>query len=147
MRVKDIMVKEVATLSPEMSVRDAANILADRRISGLPVIDAAGKIIGMFTEKEILKEILPSYVEQVGKFVYETDTKAIRKKLASLNEVRIKEVMRREVLTITEDASISEAARVMLTQKARRLPVVDKDNKLTGIVARIDVLKAFTKEA
>jgi len=147
MKVKEVMVKEVDSLSPDISVKEAMDILLKRKISGLPVIDTAGKLAGMFTEKNILSYLLPSYIEKVGRFVYEENPKATKKKLAELCQIKISQLMRKEVVTTTEETALCEAARIMLTQKARRLPVVDKEGKVVGIIAREDILRAMNKEA
>lgn len=147
MKIKEVMVKDVQGLSPDISVKEAMDILLKRRISGLPVIDKAGKLVGMFTEKNILSYLLPSYIEKVGRFVYEENPKATKKKLSELCQIKVSQLMRKEVITATEDVALCEAARIMLTQKARRLPVVDKEGKVVGIIAREDILKAMNKEA
>ncbi len=147
MRIKDIMNKEVMSLSADMSAREALEILEKKQISGLPVIDNEGKLLGMFTEKNILAHILPSYVETVGKFVYDQDPKATKKKLSQLKDFKVSHLMRKDVVTTDPDASLSEVARRMLVEKARRVPVVDKSGKVVGIVARCDVLRAIMKEA
>lgn len=143
MKVKGIMTRNITTLSSDMSVMEAAKKLSELEISGLPVVDSDGRLVGMFTEKDILKAILPSYVEKVGKFIYEENPKGTKKKLEGLCGIKVKDLMREEVVTITEEADCYEAAHVMLTQKARRVPVIDRENKVIGIVARCDVLKAF----
>lgn len=147
MQVKEVMVKDVETLSADISVKEAMDILFKRKISGLPVIDKEGRLVGMFTEKSVLSYLLPSYLEQVGRFVYEENPKATRKKLGELCHIKVVELMRKEVITTTEDTTLCEAARIMLTQKARRLPVMNKEGKITGIIAREDILKAMNKEA
>ena len=147
MKVKEVMVKEVDSLSPDISVKEAMDILLKRKISGLPVIDQAGKLVGMFTEKNILSYLLPSYIEKVGRFVYEENPKATKKKLTELCQIKVSQLMRKEVITAAEDVALCEAARIMLTQKARRLPVVDKEGKVVGIIAREDILRAMNKEA
>ena len=63
-----------------------------------------------------------------------------------LNNIKVKDIMRKEVITVDEDTSLSEVARIMLTQKIRRVPVLNKEGKVVGIVARQDVVKALTKE-
>ena len=143
MKVKDIMIKNVTTLSSDIPAMDAVKKLFELEISGLPVVDSDGRLVGMFTEKDLLKAILPSYVEKVGKFIYEENPKGTKKKLEDLSGIKVKDLMRKEVVTITEETDCYEAARVMLTQKARRVPVIDRENKVIGIVARCDVLKAF----
>jgi predicted transcriptional regulator len=147
MKVKEIMTKDVTSISPIAGAKEALLLLQKMQISGLPVIDEEGKLVGMFTEKDILSYILPSYIEQVGRFIYDENPKSTRKKLAELNKLKVSQLMRKEVVTTTEDTTLCEVARIMLTQKARRLPVIDKSGKVVGIVARGDVLKAFAKEA
>lgn len=147
MKIKEIMVKDVESIPPDISAREAFDLLQRMKISGLPVIDDKDKLVGMFTEKGILAYILPSYIEKVGRFVYEQNPKATRKKFAELDKIKVSQIMRHEVVTVTEDTGLCEAARIMLTQKARRLPVLDQAGKVTGIVARCDVLKAFAQEA
>lgn len=146
MKVKDIMVKDVASISPETSASEALGLLEKMQISGLPVIDDSGKLLGMFTEKDILSHILPSYIEKVGRFIYEENPKSTKKKFMDLSKIKVQQLMRKEVVTTTQDTGLCEVARIMLTQKARRIPVVDKSGKVVGIVARCDILKAFARE-
>ncbi len=147
MKVKEIMTKDMVSVNPEDNVLSALSILFKMQISGLPVIDKQGKLVGMFTEKDILSYILPSYIEKVGRFIYEENPKSTKKKFTELSNIKVAQLMRREVVTAGEEVTLCEAARIMLIQKARRLPVLDKSDKVTGIVARCDILKALTKEA
>ena len=147
MKVKDIMIKDVVSVNPDDNVEEALTRLFEMQISGLPVIDAQGKLIGMFTEKEVLAHILPSYIEKVGRFIYEENPKSTRKKLQELTKMKVRQLMRRDVVTTAEDTTLCEVARIMLTQRARRLPVIDKTGKVVGIIARCDILKAMAKEA
>ena len=147
MKVKEIMTKNVTSISPEICGQEALDLLQKMQISGLPVIDDKNKLVGMFTEKDILSYILPSYIENVGRFVYQEEPKTIKKKIGDLGKIKVAQLMRREVVTATEDASLCELARIMLTQKARRLPVLDKAGKVVGIVARYDVLRAMASES
>lgn len=147
MKVKEIMMKDVASLNPKDNAREALMRLLKMRISGLPVIDAQGKLLGMFTEKDVLKFMLPSYIEQVGRFVYEENPKSVKKKFLELNNVTVEKLMRKEVVTTHTEATLCEVARIMLTQKARRLPVLDKAGKVVGIIARSDIVEALEKES
>jgi len=146
MKVKEVMVKKVTSLKPEDNARDALELLFKMKISGLPVIDSEARIVGMYTEKEILAYLLPSYIEKVGRFIYEEDPKAIKNKFAQLTDMKVAQLMRKEVVTIGEEASLCEAARIMLTQKARRLPVVNSSGKVVGLIARQDVLTAIANQ-
>jgi len=147
MKVKQVMTREIKSVSLDASAREALDLLQKMQISGLPVIDKDGRLAGMFTEKDILSYVLPSYIEKVGRFVYEENPKSIRRKFAELDKIKVSQLMRKEVVTVSEETTLCEAARLMLTQKARRLPVVDKSARVVGIVSRGDVLKAMSQEA
>jgi CBS domain-containing protein len=146
MKVKEIMTKEVTSVSPETNAKEALDLLQQLQISGLPVIDDKNKLVGMFTEKEALSLILPSYVEKVGRFMYQENPKAVKQKVLTLRAMKVKDIMRKNVVTVAEDAALCEVARIMLTQKARRIPVLDKEKKVAGIVARGDIVKALFEE-
>lgn len=147
MKIKEVMVKDVITLTPDTPVKEAVKKLSELEISGLPVVDPDGRLAGMFTEKEVLKFILPSYVETVGRFIYENAPKTIQNKMAAMNNLKVKDLMRKEVTTLKEDTSLWEAAHIMLTHKVRRIAVVDSSLKLIGIISRSDVLRGITKES
>ncbi len=146
MKVREIMTAEILSVSPHISAKEALDFLFKHRISGLPVIDANGKLVGMFTEKDVLKSVLPSYIEKVGKFVYDEDPKSTKRKMAGLAGIKVSQIMRKEVITLNEETSLCEVARIMLTQNTRRIPIVDKQGKIKGIIAREDIVKAFAKE-
>jgi CBS domain-containing protein len=146
MKIKEVMVRDVVSIKPQENAYAAWEILTNMQISGLPVINEEGKLVGMFTEKEILAHMLPSYIEKVGKFIYKENPKSTRKKFLEFKTMSVSQLMRREVVTTTEDATLCEVARIMLTQKARRMPVVDKSGTVVGMIARCDVLKALAGE-
>lgn len=146
MKVVEIMSKEVKSLSPDISAKEAFDIISGMEISGLPVIDKDGKLVGMFTEKDVLSHILPSYIEKVGRFVYEQNPKSTKKKITELSNIKVSQIMRKEVLMVNEDTTLCEVGRIMLTEKARRIPVVNKNGVVIGIVARCDILKAMANE-
>lgn len=146
MKVKEIMTRDVTSISPNANAKDALNLLLKMQISGLPVIDDKGKLMGMFTEKDILRTVLPSYIERVGKFVYEENPKSIKKKFEDLLNLTVSQLMRKDVITIDEDTSLCEVAHLMLTQNVRRIPVLNKEKKVTGIITREDIVRAYAKE-
>ncbi|MFH1201591.1 MAG: CBS domain-containing protein [Candidatus Omnitrophota bacterium] len=147
MKVKEIMTKDVKSIPLDINVHEALKLLKKMQISGLPVIDENGKLLGMFTEKEVLGYILPSYIEKVGRFVYSENLKSTKRKFNELANIKVSQIMRKDVVTVNEETTLCEIARVMLTQRARRLPILDKTGRVVGIVARADVLEALTKEA
>jgi CBS domain-containing protein len=146
MKVREMMTKQVTRISPDVSAKEALDLLLKMQISGLPVISKDGKLVGMFTEKDILINILPSYIEKVGSFVYEENPKSIKRKLQDLLNLSVSRLMRKDVVTVDENMSLCEVARLMLTQKVRRIPVLDKEKRVVGIVAREDIIKAYVRE-
>src|SRR3989338_3773932 len=100
MKVKEIMTKKVESISPDISAWEGLMELGKKKISGLPVINQAGELVGMFTEKEVLSFILPSYVEQVGRFIYEENPKGAKRKMVELSKLKVDQLMRKEVVTI-----------------------------------------------
>lgn len=146
MKVENVMVKNVKSVLPDIAVSQALETLLQNKISGLPVIDKDNKLKGMLTEKEILLYILPGYLKKVGSFVYQDNPKVIGNKVKELlQDKKVSDIMRTQIITVKPDAPLSEVARTMMTEKVRRIPVVDDQEKVIGIVAREDVVRAFMR--
>lgn len=146
LKVKDLMTKEVFTVPPDMSVKEAARLLFEKEISGLPVANQENKIIGMITEKDLIAMALPNYLEKLGDFDFILDEEPFIKKIADADKVRVKDIMRKEVLCVDEDTPLPEVARLMIINKVRRIPVLDKSKNLVGIIARADIVKEIARK-
>lgn len=147
MKAQEIMTQDVVSLKTEDNVLEGLRLLFKMNISGLPVMDANARLAGMFTEKDVLSRLLPSYIEKVGRFIYEENPKSTKRKFAELSHVTVGQVMRKEIVTTKPETTLCEVARLMLTRRTRRLPVVDETGKMVGIIARCDILKALACEA
>jgi CBS domain-containing protein len=153
MKVKEIMNPSVVSVSPDETVKAAAEKLAVNGISGAPVVDADGRIVGILSESDILtalrkrskalRMIYPSLSLVSVSFVEEEHTE-VTKALGELAETPVREVMHSKVLTIKPADDVSLAVDLMNQNNVNRLPVV-KDEKLVGIVTRGDVLKGMYK--
>jgi len=119
MIASDIMTQQVYTILPDASVRDAANLLSQKRISGAPVVNAEGKMIGILTEADII-----SKVNREG--------------------LKVHEIMSRNITSVTEDTPVDEIALLMSERKIKRVPVM-RDDKLVGIVSRADIVRAVAQ--
>jgi CBS domain-containing protein len=143
----DIMTRDVAVVHRETSLLDAVKLMAQRRISGVPVVDADGDVVGMLTEGDLLRwregytEKQAHWFEVLaeGQEVGSTFLEAI---LSQHN--RVKNVMSAGAVTITEGVSAREIAALMYKRNIKRVPVV-RDGKLVGIVARSDLVRAFAQ--
>jgi CBS domain-containing protein len=141
--VSDVMTTGVISITKYESVVQVATILAEKNISGLPVVDKENKVIGIITQADILSMV------GVGR---EHTFKDLLKYMLGerLPERRVGDhvgdIMTSPALTIKPEASIAEAVRIMDEKRIRRLTVVDEKGGLIGIVTRADVLKAVIKK-
>jgi CBS domain-containing protein len=106
MELKELMTKNVITVLQSMNVRDAAEMLFNMGISGLPVVNDQKNLVGMITEKDIIGMALPKYVEKLGSLAYTFDMVPFAKTLAEADKVLVKEIMRKDVITATVDTSV-----------------------------------------
>ena len=115
----DIMTRKVFTISPEASVQEAAQLLYQERISGVPVVNADDGIIGIITEADIISK-------------------------ASREGLRVADIMSHEIIAVTEDTPINEIALLLSERKIKRVPVLS-EGKLVGIVSRADIVHAVAE--
>ncbi|MEM5834340.1 MAG: CBS domain-containing protein [Candidatus Aenigmatarchaeota archaeon] len=133
LKVKDVMSKNVITVSPEQSIMEVVKILAESKVSGLPVVKE-GKIVGIITEADIL--------DLVGKKnLLAIDEGALKEK----GVTKVKEIMKKVVIVANEEDGLDRAVLLMSLYKVKRLPVVDKKNNIVGIIARDDIIKSLAK--
>ena len=139
MKAKDIMSVAVATVSPDHSVRHAAAIMCDRRISGLPVVDDEGRLVGILTEGDLLRR-----AELGTEFYLQPDRggQAARDHLRT-HSWKVEDVMAKDVVTIDEETPLGRIAALMAERGVKRLPVM-RDGALVGIVSRADLLRAIS---
>ena len=142
MNVRDIMTIDPIGVAPDALLKEAARLMVRHKVSGLPVVDAAGRLRGIVTEADFLKQEAdrdrPHGLSLLDALFGEGDIEAS-------GVEKVAEVMTAEVVTITPDATVGEAARVMTARNVKRLPVVDLEGELVGIISRADVVNAFTK--
>lgn len=141
--VKDIMSKGVVSVRTTNSVAEAIKILRDNHISGAPVLDEENELKGIISEYDILKLI--EYKPFLAPFLelLEEHPDDILNAVRLASKKSVGEVMSKPPITVNPDTSVSEAALLMWDKKVNRLPVVDKNGNLVGIIARADLLKAF----
>ena len=146
MKVRELMTEQVLTIGPEAPLKDVARVLVDNGISGLPVCDIEGHVLGVVSEGDILyKEHDPreSHVgSPLGWIIDGSPRYAEYVKAAALTAGK---AMTSPAVTIAPWESVSEAARLMCERRVNRLPVV-KDDRLVGIVTRADLVRAFTRD-
>ncbi|HZS00754.1 MAG TPA: FAD-dependent oxidoreductase [Chloroflexota bacterium] len=118
LRVRDVMTRDVVTVPPTMPVREVAALLDERRLAGVPVVDEAGRVLGMISELDVMSR--------------EGATAA--------------DIMTREVTSVAEDTDVDDLSQLFLNQRLRRVPVLAGE-RLVGIVSRSDVLRGVLRAA
>lgn len=141
MKVRDIMTVNVAAVGPEATLKQVAELMADRGISGVPVVDTDAQVLGVVSEADIIVKAA-SHPERAGVFWRLFAPEGLDKR--RLVAATAGEAMTTPSLTIAADQSVAEAARLMVDSDVKRLPVL-VDGKLVGIVSRADIVRAFTR--
>ncbi len=146
MLVKDIMTKEVITVKEEATVSEVVRILLGNRISGVPVVDDKDELSGIVSEADLIyreRNIhLPTFITIMDGVIFLESMKKVEDQLRKMTGYVVKDIMTKPVITVTEDTSVEEAARIMMDKNVNRVPVV-RDKKIVGIVTRADILKAI----
>jgi CBS domain-containing protein len=142
MRAHQIMTRSVITVTPETSVVEAANIMLQRHISGLPVVNSAGHLVGIISEGDFLRRSEIGTQRQRGRFM-KFILGAGKEATDFVHEHgrKIAEIMTPEPLTVSEDTDLEKIVEIMEKNNVKRLPVTRGD-KLVGIVSRSNLLRA-----
>jgi CBS domain-containing protein len=141
MKVKDIMTVNVAAVGQDATLKQIATLMAERGVSGVPVVNAEKYVVGVVTEADIIAKAAsrPESAGMLGRLFPAQGVDERR-----LNATRAAEAMTSPSVNIDAEMSVAEAARRMVDQRVNRLPVVS-DGKLAGIVSRADIVRAFTR--
>ena len=147
MRAHQIMTRSVVTVAPDTSIVDAANLMLQQHVSGLPVVDASGKLVGIVSEGDFIRRSEIGTQRKRGrwlKFILGPGTAA--SDFVHEHGRRVEEVMTKDPLTITEDTALAEIVDLMEKNNVKRLPVVRAD-RIVGIVSRANLLQAVASLA
>lgn len=140
MRVVDVMTTDVVAALPEWSLKQAARVMIDAGVSGLPVVGDDGTVAGIITEADFIETEAGRTVGRQRLF----DTVFGEKRTRTPSNVEA--AMSRSLIVVDRNTTIAEAARLMTDHKVKRLPVVDPNGRLEGIVSRGDILVAFARD-
>jgi CBS domain-containing protein len=144
MRALDIMTRRVITVNPETPVREAARVFAENHISGAPVVDDEGRLLGMITEGDLLHRSETGTQARRRSWWLEffSSTRDLAATYIKENARLVKDVMTVEVIYVKETTPVSEVADLMERHRIKRVPVL-YDGELLGIVSRANLAKAL----
>ncbi len=145
MIVNDIMKTSVKTAGADTLIKDIASIMCLNKISGVPVVDANNKLIGVLSEKDILVAMFPD-VRQIMQEGAKPDFESIEFDYKALLDRKVSDLMTQAVASVRPDMPLLKAASMMCVKQIRRIPVTDESNNLVGIISIGDVHKAIFQE-
>ncbi len=145
MTVLDVMTRSVVSVRPTTPLKDVAETLIDNGISGVPVIDKEGAVLGVVSEADLLvKEQGADAIRSRRLARVRGESSETRAQRAKVEAVTAAEAMTAPAITISSERSVQEAAAMMTTRGVNRLPVVD-DGRLVGLVSRADLVRAYVR--
>lgn len=146
LKAKDIMTKEVITVHPETEIVQAAKLLLEHHINGLPVVDEEGRLKGIICQDDLIaqqrKIPLPSFFILLDSFIPLTSHKNIEKEVQKMAAITVNDAMIPDPVTIGQETGLDDIATLMVKNNIHTLPVLDQ-GKLVGIIGKEDILRTF----
>lgn len=146
-KAKDIMTADVKVAKQTDTIKSIAKILIHEKIGGLPVVDKDNRVVGIISETDIIKKekhvAAPEFITFLQGVIYLEDFKKMEKDIHDIAAVQVKDLMSKEVIKVYEDDTFDDVANIMIKKSVNRVPVVDKDNKIKGIICRYDIIKSM----
>ncbi|MFF9764159.1 MULTISPECIES: CBS domain-containing protein [Streptomyces] len=138
--VSDVMTRAVVAVGRDTPFKDVVRLIEERKVSALPVLEGEGRVVGLVSEADLLpkEEFRDSDPDRFTRLRRLSD-------LARAGALTAGELMSAPAVTVHADATVAQAARVMAQLKLKRLPVVDDEGLLQGVVSRVDLLKVFLR--
>ena len=148
MKAKDIMTKDVVTVTPGATVKEVAKLLTDENISGAPVMED-GELVGIVSEGDVIaqdkKLHFPNYIYFLDSIFYLDSLKEFEQDLKKRVAVKVKDLMTEEVITVAPDTEIEKVATILTEEDINRVPVIDEDGQLVGIITRADIVRYMSE--
>jgi CBS domain-containing protein len=139
--VRDLMTPQPLTVDPARTLGDVARLMIEKDVRALPVVDEAGSLVGMVTHRELLRHLIPDYVQRTksGKFRAQSHAQALQTGGDPRN-LPVKDVMARAVLCLSEDQTLTDVANLMSNKDVDRFPVV-REGVVVGFLTRADLIR------
>jgi len=147
LKARDIMVKEVMTVTEEQTVDQVIQMLMDYNVSGLPVVDDEQHVVGIVTEGDLIyrskKLEIPRYFTILDSYIFFDNTNKMEEQIQKMVGYRVREIMTKDVITVDVEDTVEDIATVMTRKNINRVPVTE-NGKLVGIVTRRDIIRAYS---
>lgn len=144
---RDVMVKKVITINKNASVAELSELLIKNKISGVPVVDDSGKLVGIATEGDLIVRDadlhFPRYFKLLDSIIYLESLNKFKRNLRKYLGTKVEDVMTSKVKIVKEDTPVNVVANIMVRNNVNRVPVLDNDGNLVGIITRADIVKSM----
>ncbi|MCD4691072.1 CBS domain-containing protein [bacterium] len=150
MKARNYMTRDVVTVSRSANIAEIAQLLREHRITGVPVVDDDGRLLGVVTHEELINVFLPNYLSMFEDLAFLDDLGALEAQTIEEIEPTLflaEDIMHTNPHTVGPGTSMMKVAAIMLNNKHVLLPVVDSENKVVGVINRSAVSSAFTGAA
>lgn len=147
-KVEEIMTRDVVTVKEDHTLMEAAKTIRERNVSGAPVLNEEGGVVGVLSEADVLKVLgdIPWHsLNKILHFQEQEQEQDTQREIERMSETRVKEVMSKHPQTVDSDNLINDAASIMHSTGYNRLPVVNR-GELVGIVTRADILDSLQED-
>jgi CBS-domain-containing membrane protein len=147
LKAKDIMTRVVITTNVSTTIEELARLLVDHRISGAPVVNDKGELIGIVTENDLIRKNkrfhIPTIVRLFDAFIMLQSQSQIEKEIKDMAAVSVGDIYTKDIVTVTQDTPVDEIATIMSEKQRHLIPVVD-GRKIKGITGKIDIIKGLS---
>jgi CBS domain-containing protein len=144
MQAKDIMTERVLTVAPDTPVAHVARLLREKHISGAPVVNQQGQVVGIVTEIDLIKRHarvhMPIYLPFLDSPIFLEDPRRYQEDVRRVLGTNAEEIMTRKVRTASPDTSVEDLATMMVEEHANPIPILDAEGALVGIVSHTDLV-------
>jgi CBS domain-containing protein len=148
LKAKDIMTRDVITVTLSTTIEELARLLIQHKISGAPVVNEKGELTGIVTENDLISQNkrlhIPTIVRLFDAFIMLGSTSKIEKEIKKMAAVTVDDICTKEVITVAEDTPVEDIATVMSEKKVHLIPVVE-GKKVKGIIGKIDLIKGLSR--
>jgi CBS-domain-containing membrane protein len=143
MKAADIMAQPVVSVAPDATVAEAARLMLEHHISGLPVVDAGGRVVGIVSESDLLRRAETGTERRRPRWLeFVTAPGRLAQEYARAHAGRVRDIMSANVVAVAPQAPVDEIVQLMERRRVKRVPVVEAE-RLVGIVTRADLVRAF----
>lgn len=142
MLVKDFMIKDVFVMEKNESLKALLELMVEKKIGGVPVVDKDNKLVGVISDGDVLRALKPTtYVGYYYFFKEELDDNLLEEA-----NLPIKKLMRKRVVTIDENADMEEALKLLASHHFKKIPVINGNKEVVGIISRGDMIKKLREK-